>query len=362
MAKKKAKDEKKKAKDEKKRAKGEKKKAKGEKANGKKAKDEKKKAKDGKAKDGKAKDGKAKDGKAKGGKKKAKDGKAKGEKNPEEGQEARGTKPKGTKPKGTKPSGKQKATSYPRIPLTLLAEEKVGVESASAIAPIGRGRALVVDDDVGIFLFAPGTKPKLLRGAEDASGLGDLESLCTSDDGKTVYAVSEENGEVFALTVGRGADPLSKPKRLGALARPGKVENKGWEGASYLGPLGDQGPCLLVAHEREPMAVGVFTLPALREVAIISLDGTEIESLIDDVADVAVCPSTDHVFLLSDQAHRIVETRLDLEARRPEALAVFNPVLEKGNKPRGLAFETPDRLVVVTDHSSLLLRFALARS
>jgi len=174
--------------------------------------------------------------------------------------------------------------------------------------------------------------------------------------------VSEGNGEVFALTVGRGADPLSKPKRLGALARPGNVENKGWEGASYLGPVSGHGPCLLVAHEREPMAVGVFTLPALREVAVISLDGTDIGSLIDDVADVAVCPSTDHVFLLSDQAHRIVETRLDLEAHKLEALAVFDLELEKGDKPEGLAFETPDRLLVVTDHSSLLLRFALARS
>jgi uncharacterized protein YjiK len=262
--------------------------------------------------------------------------------------------------KGSKKAGKA-SKGLPRIPLVLEETRALEVASASAVAPLGAGRLLVVDDDEGIHLVTSDGGATLLRGRREAAGLGDLESVCTSDDGKTVYAVSEEDGEVFAFSVSRGSAPLSRPRRLGALPRPGSVENKGWEGASFLAPAGGRGACLVVAHEREPMALGIFTLPALREVAVIPLDDGPIGALIADFADVAVCPGTDHLFLLSDESHRIVEARLDLDARRLEPLAVLDLDLSAKDKPEGLAFEGADRLVVVTDHASLLLRFSLAR-
>ena len=247
------------------------------------------------------------------------------------------------------------------VPLTLLEEVSLGLRSASAIAPIGGGRALVVDDDEGLYLVEADGRAEHLAGREHAAALGDLESLCTSDDGKTAYAVAEESGEVLALAVKKRGQhvTLSSPRTLGTLVRPGDTENKGWEGACFLAKTSERGPCLVVAHEREPMALAVYALPALTLLASIPIDETPLGALIDDVADVAVCPSTDHLFLLSDQSHRIVETRLDVERASLEVLATFDLSLGKKDKPEGIAFESPDRLVVVTDDPSRLLRFAL---
>ena len=80
-----------------------------------------------------------------------------------------------------------------------------------------------------------------------------------------------------------------------------------------------------------------------------------------DVADVAVCATTGNLFLVSDQSHRVVEARLDLERRELALVGAFDLDLEDDEKPEGIAFESPDRLVIVTDASSCLLRFALYR-
>jgi hypothetical protein len=42
-----------------------------------------------------------------------------------------------------------------------------------------------------------------------------------------------------------------------------------------------------------------------------------------------------------------------------ELLASFDLTLDDDEKPEGIAFETEDVLVVVTDHSSQMLRFRL---
>ncbi len=254
---------------------------------------------------------------------------------------------------------KKKATrgGLPALPLRLLEGSSVGVESASAIAPIDGSLALVVHDDEGIYLVGDG-EPRLLRGRADAKGLGDLESVCVSDDGRAAYAVSEKKGQVFSFEVrrGRAGVSLSEAALLGVVERPGDVKNKGWEGASFLRL--DGAPHLVLTHERDPMAVGVFTLPDLRPVALVTLDGP-FEALLDDVADVAVCPSTGHLFLLSDQSERVVEARL-LPGGALEPVAAFDLELDD-EKPEGIAFETPERLVIVTDASGRLLRYALDR-
>jgi len=255
------------------------------------------------------------------------------------------------------PKKKTKRGGLGALPLRLLDATSLGVASASAIAPLGGSLALVVDDNEGIYLVGEG-EPRLLRGREDAKGLGDLESVCVSDEGRTAYAVSEKKGQVFSFEVrrGRAGISLSEAVLLGVVARPGDVKNKGWEGASFLRL--DGAPHLVLVHEREPMAVGVFALPDLRPVALVALDGA-FEELIADVADVAVCPATGHLFLLSDQSARVVEARL-LPDGALEPVAAFDLAL-KGEKPEGIAFESPERLVIVTDASGRLLRYALDR-
>ncbi len=223
---------------------------------------------------------------------------------------------------------------------------------------MGGGHALVVDDDEGIYVASPSGQASLLLGREDVEALGDLESICTSDDGKTAYVVTEESGEVLAMkVVRRGASvTLSAPKSLGTIARPGDTENKGWEGASYLAT--NSGARLIVAHEREPKVIAVYALPTLELLASIDLEDHPLGALVDDVADVAVCPTTDHLFVLSDESHRIVETRLDAEKGRLEVLRTFELELDAKDKPEGIAFESPTILVVVTDNPSRRLRFA----
>jgi uncharacterized protein YjiK len=393
-----AKDDKRKEKKEKAKAKGDKAKGDKAKAKGDKAKAKGDKARGDKAKGDKAKGDKAKGDKAKGDKTKAKGDKAKGDKAKSDerrskadeaeakddkrrskADEANAKKEKAKAKKGKanarddeRKSKNEKAKAKSderssedgrRIPLTLLEEVSLGLRSASAIAPIGAGRSLVVDDDEGLYLVEADGRAEHLAGRAHAEALGDLESLCTSDDGKTAYVVAEESGDVLALSVRKRGDAvtLSAPRTLGSLVRPGDTENKGWEGACFLAPTAARGACLVVAHEREPMALAVYALPSLALLASISLDDGPIGALIDDVADVALCPSTDHLFLLSDQSHRIVEARLDVERASLEVLATFDLSLHEKDKPEGIAFEAPARLVVVTDDPSRLLRFALAR-
>jgi uncharacterized protein YjiK len=166
---------------------------------------------------------------------------------------------------------------------------------------------------------------------------------------------------VIAMKVARrGASvTLSGPRSLGTLARPGDTENKGWEGASYL--VTPAGPRLVVAHERDPKVIAIYALPGLALLTSIDLDDSPLGALVDDVADVAVCPTTDHLFVLSDESHRIVETRLDVEGGHLEVLGVFELQLGAKDKPEGIAFESPTMLVVVTDNPSRRLRFSLAR-
>lgn len=247
--------------------------------------------------------------------------------------------------------------------LMLLETTTLGVKSASAIAPLGGGLALVVDDDEGIFLADAAGGATLLRGRDDAKGLGDLEGLCVSDDGSTAYAVSEKKGQVFALAVERNgtAVSLGEPELLGRVERPGDDKKRGWEGAAYLPAeaLPGQGACLALVHEDKPMALGIFTLPALDEVALIPLEGRFAEWM-GDASDVTVCPVTGNLFLLSDQSRRIVEARLG-PGGSLDPLGMFDLDLSPDEKPEGIAFESDTRLVVVTDDASRLLRFSVAR-
>jgi uncharacterized protein YjiK len=254
---------------------------------------------------------------------------------------------------------KTRANTLPTLPLEALSQASLGVPSASAVAPLGGGLYLIVNDDEGLFL-AGGPRPIRLRDVEEHEALGDLESVCVSDDGAHAYAVSEESGEVFSFEVQRtpGSARLAPGVRLGEIERPGDKKNKGWEGVAFLPAGFAEGwpSALVVAHEGKPMALGFYALPDLRELHFVDLDDT-LDGLLGDVADVTLCPRTGHLFLLSDQSHRIVEARIS--PSEVELLASFDLTLDDDEKPEGIAFETEDVLVVVTDHSSQMLRFRL---
>lgn len=257
---------------------------------------------------------------------------------------------------------KTRANTLPPLQLEALSQTPLGVPSASAVAPLGAGLYLIVNDDEGLFL-AGGSKPIRLRDVEEHDALGDLESVCVSDDGAHAYAVSEESGEVFCFDVQRssGSVRLSPGVRLGVLERPGDKKNKGWEGVAFLPPGFVEGwpSALVVAHEGKPMALGFYALPDLHELHLVDLDDA-LDGLLGDVADVALCPRTGHLFLISDQSHRIVEAHIGPTS--VELLATFDLTLDDDEKPEGIAFETDDVLVVVTDHSSQMLRFRVGVS
>lgn len=260
----------------------------------------------------------------------------------------------------SKKSKKSRSSALQALSLDALSQTTLGVASASAVAPLGEGLYLIVNDDEGLFL-AGGPKPLRLRDVEEHAALGDLESVCVSDDGAHAFAVSEESGEVFRFEVQRvrGSVRLSPGERLGVIERPGDKKNKGWEGAAFLAPGFVEGwpSALVVAHEGKPMALGFYALPSLLPLHLVDLDDA-LDGLLGDVADVAVCPRTRHLFLLSDQSHRIVEARI--KPTEVTLLASFDLTLDDDEKPEGMAFETDDTLVIVTDHSSQMLRFRLS--
>lgn len=259
----------------------------------------------------------------------------------------------------SKKSKQPRENSLAKLSLEALSQTSLGVASASAVAPLGQGLYLIVNDDEGLFL-AGGPKPVRLRDVEEHAALGDLESVCVSEDGRHAYAVSEESGEVFRFEIRRasGSAELLPGERLGVLERPGDKKNKGWEGVAFLAAGFVEGwpSALVVAHEGKPMALGFYALPDLGELHLVDLDET-LDGLLGDVADVAVCPRTRHLFLLSDESHRIVQARIT--PSEVTLLASFDLTLDDDEKPEGLAFETDDVLVIVTDHSSQMLRFRL---
>lgn len=250
--------------------------------------------------------------------------------------------------------------------LTHLETRMLPVEEVSAIAPLGDGFALLAHDDDGILLLSPGPGGEL--STRLLVSLDDLEGLCLSDDGSVAYAVAEGSGEVSSLAVrGQGASvTLSPPSLLGTLAPPrrGGARNKGWEGAAYLPAqtTGGRAPGLLFVHEDKPKSLAWFLLDGLEPVAEVTLDGA-LDRELDDLSDVALCPTTGHLFLLSDESRCLAEVTWDWTSPRLELLGLtpLEALLPKKGKPEGLAFESPERLVLVTDASRQLLRFRVER-
>jgi uncharacterized protein YjiK len=235
-------------------------------------------------------------------------------------------------------------------------ERTLPIRGASAVAAIPGG-LLVVEDDKGIFRVSGG-RAILWAGRDDHPALGDLEGLATDESHETAWAVSEEDGAVIALQL-RGRS--RRPTLVGHLPRPGTKKNKGFEGLAFMpGRLSpSRRRSLVVVNEHKPRRVQIFALPALTLTHDLNLPDS-IKDLLDDLADVTVDPVTGALLLLSDQSQRIavagiVDHELDL-------LGSYNLPLSRGEKPEGLDFSSPSRLLVVMDDSAKLLEIAVRRA
>jgi uncharacterized protein YjiK len=230
------------------------------------------------------------------------------------------------------------------------------IRGASAVTAIP-GALLVVDDDKGILRVAGG-RATLWAGRDDHAALGDLEGLAADEAHGIVWAVAEEDGAVIALQL-RGRS--RRPALVGHLPRPGTRKNKGFEGLAFmparLSP--SRRASLVVVNEHKPRRVQLYALPALTLTHDLKLSG-RLKDLLDDLADVTVDPVTGSLLLLSDQSRRIAV--VEIVDQGLVLLGSYDLPLSRREKPEGLDFSSPSRLLVVMDDSAKLLEIAVRRS
>lgn len=229
------------------------------------------------------------------------------------------------------------------------------IRGASGVAASHAG-LLLVEDDLGIYRLR-GATASLWAGPDLHPALGDLEGIATSDDGRTVWAVAEECGTLVELRVTpRGPSVV----RASSLARPGDRRNKGYEGLAYvpaaLSPT--RRAALVAVHEHKPRRVRVFD----RRTQKLEIDyklPRDAKRLLDDLADVAIDPLTGHVVLLSEESRRLAVMRATPSAL--ELVDTFDLPLEGKERPEGLTYLTPTRLVVATEGPARLLSLRVTR-
>lgn len=232
---------------------------------------------------------------------------------------------------------------------------KLPVRGASAVAAIP-GALLVVQDDKGIFRIARG-RATLWAGRNVHPALGDLEGVAVDDAYAVVWALAEESGTIISLPLGRGSP---RPTVIGRLPRPGTRKNKGFEGLAFVpGRLSPSGhDSLVTVNEGKPRRVRIFRLPELSLTHDLKLP-KRAKDLLDDLADVTVDPMTGALLLLSDQSRRIVIARV--VGKKLVMSESYDLPLRKKEKPEGIDFASPSRLLVVTDDSAKLLEIAVHR-
>lgn len=235
---------------------------------------------------------------------------------------------------------------------------KLEVPGASGIVVLGPGRLAVVHDDKGIYEVSAEDTERVIK-AKAHKDFRDLEGICAAPEAGSLLVLSEEKGAVtqIYLDAEGSLDPDREPKALGRLDPIGDTDNKGWEGIELLpGGLTPNGrPRVLAVHERDPRRLGVFAWPSLEREALLELPA-EVEDEADDLADIAVHPTTGHVMVASDESRTLLELRLLPDPWRLEALAVNELHLKKSEKAEALAFEG-DTLWFATDGKARLYRF-----
>ncbi len=245
--------------------------------------------------------------------------------------------------------------------LRITEEHTLDSKEASAVLRTPKGW-LIADDDKGLFYQTQKGDVDKIIGAKNKAVQG-IEGLCLSEDGKTLYTLSEDSRAVYAVPVSsdkKGHPTLGKPERLGRLPALGEVENKGWEGLAVLPERfsADGKERLVAVHEGDPRQIGIFDLPDLSTSHLLKLPN-EVKEHLSDLSDLAICPKTGHLFLLSDESHSIAELAFQtrhrsapgalLEQIEIEYLGHTRLDLPKGAKPEGLSFDGDDTLWMVSD-------------
>lgn len=232
----------------------------------------------------------------------------------------------------------------------------MAMRGASAVAALP-GTMFLAEDDEGIYRLRGG-RLTLWAGADLHEALTDLEGLASDPTGGRLWALAEETGEVVTLaTEGRRRVAAS----LGRLARPGRKSNKGYEGLAFLPAAHspNRRASLLAVHEGKPRRVAVFGLPDLVQTAEFKLPAEAKEALAD-LADVTVDPVTGRWLLLSEESRRIgVFTVTNGELRLESLTDIF---VNADERPEGIDFVTPARLVVVTEGPAMVIEFRVRRS
>ena len=220
-------------------------------------------------------------------------------------------------------------------------EFRLGVPEASGVAPLADGRFLVADDELGLHLCTRDGDARPLS----PRIRGDLEGVCIAPDGKTVCVLCEKRGTVWLAELDN--DELSQVRTLGTLPRLGE-RNRGWEGICFATHHWYSGRALLASHQRNPQLLGLFALPNLAEVARFELPKHKrLRKSLRDLNDLAIHPSSGHVFVLSGRGGMVAE--LALVEGTLQVVKLWRVETDKRAVPEGLGFDQQGRLWLVTD-------------
>ncbi len=231
-------------------------------------------------------------------------------------------------------------------------ERPIGVQEASGLAHVEDDRFLVVDDEKGIYLCRPDEPPVSL---EAGSGLADLEGICFDANKDHAYVLAERDGSVWKHKHDDGA--LDGGARLGKLGNLNKRKNQGWEGIYFAaaGTFADRDE-LVAVHQTKARVVGFFDAETLSARVLFDLP-KKARKLLGDLNDVAVHPTTKHIFVVSGKAGRLGE--LAVVDGKLELVRVYPLDTGKRDVPEGITFTSDGRLFVCTDGEGMLREIAL---
>ena len=231
-------------------------------------------------------------------------------------------------------------------------ERPIGVQEASAVAHIGEDSFLVVDDEHGIFRCTPDADPVLIKAGK---GLADLEGICLDAANRRVYVLAERDGSIWRFALKDG--DLRDGKRLGKLPRLNKTKNQGWEGI-YFAPAGTLGDAdeLVAVHQVAPRRVGFFDATTLNERSSLRLP-KKARKLLGDLNDIAIHPTTKHLFVVSGKAGKLGELRV--QDGKLVLVRVYPLDTARDDVPEGITFGEDGRLWIVTDGEGMLREMKL---